>query len=97
MSAQTDLTLYARNREPILNVEFKAKGFSTSARNLSTIKKDLQKLLREPIAGMWFHILQSVDNSTLPKLFGAITKSLCETIGEFQKDIKKTQCERGQT
>jgi len=91
MSAQTDLTLYARNRQPVLNVEFKAKGFSASARNLSTIKKDLQKLLREPIAGMWFHILQSVDNSTLPKLFGAITKSLCETIEEFQRDIKKTQ------
>lgn len=91
MSAQTDLTLYARNRQPILNVEFKAKGFSTSARSLFSIKKDLQKLLREPIAGMWFHILEAVDNSTIPKLFGAITKSLFETVEEFHKDIKKTQ------
>jgi len=52
MSAQTDITLYDGKRRRILNVEFKAKGLSTSARSSFTIEKDIQKLLREPVPGM---------------------------------------------
>ena len=89
MSAQTDLTVYDSHLRPILNVEFKAKGVSTSARSLFTIQKDLQKLLREPISGMWFHILGAVDNATISKLFEAIVKAVSETAAEFQSDIQK--------
>jgi len=91
MSAQTDLTIYDHNRQAILNVEFKAKGFSTSARSLFSLEKDFQKLLREPITGMWFHILEAVDNSTILKLFDAIAEALYETADKFQNDVKETQ------
>lgn len=91
MSAQTDLTLYDHNRQPILNVEFKAKGASTSARSLFSIEKDIQKLLREPVPGMWFHILEAVDNSTILKLFGAVAKALFDITNNFQSDIQKTR------
>ncbi len=89
ISAQTDLTVYDSKLKPILNVEFKAKGASTSARSLFSIQKDLQKLLREPIPGMWFHILEAVDNATISKLFGAIVKAVSETVVKFQSNIQK--------
>ena len=91
MSAQTDLTLYDHDRRPILNVEFKAKGKSTSARSLFSIEKDIQKLLREPVAGMWFHILEAVDNSTLPKLFNAFSDSISNTTIKFKNEIEQNQ------
>lgn len=89
MSAQTDLTLYDTDRQPILNVEFKAKVISTSARNLFSIQKDVQKLLREPTDGMWFHILEAVDNSTIPKLFETLAQAIHETALKFQSDIQE--------
>ena len=91
MSAQTDITLYDGKRRRILNVEFKAKGLSTSARSSFTIEKDIQKLLREPVPGMWFHILEAVDNSTILKLFDVIAKALFDTTINFKNDIQKTR------
>lgn len=90
MSAQTDITLYDRTRQPILNVEFKAKGASTSARSSFSIEKDIQKLLREPVPGMWFHILESIDNHTIRKLFDVIAQCLFDTTNKFQGNIRKT-------
>lgn len=91
MSAQTDLTLYDRNIIPILNVEFKSKGFSTSAQNLFVIEKDVQKLLREAVPGMWFHILESVDNSTLGKTLGTLAASLHKTVDEYGNTLRDTE------
>ena len=91
MNAQTDLTIYDQDRQPLLNIEFKAKWFSTAANTLFTLEKDLQKLLREPTSGMWFHILPAVDNSTVNKLFGAISKALVETMAKFINEIKQTE------
>ena len=91
MSAQTDITLYDGKRRRILNVEFKAKGLSTSARSSFTIEKDIQKLLREPVPGMWFHILEAVDNSTILKLFDVIAKALFDITNNFQSDIQETR------
>ncbi len=89
LSAQTDLTLYDADRQPILNVEFKAKGVSASARNLFSIQKDVQKLLREPTDGMWFHILEAVDNSTISKLFETLARALSETASKFKSYIQE--------
>jgi len=89
ISAQTDLTVYSTDRQPILNVEFKAKGVSTSAHNRFSIQKDIQKILREPIDGMWFHIIESIDNSTIPKLFETIAETVSESALEFQSEIQK--------
>ena len=53
------------NKIGICNVEFKAQGASSSAKDKSSIYKDVQKLLREPVWGLWFHLLNSVNNSTI--------------------------------
>lgn len=91
MSAKTDLTIYDQNREPILNVEFKAKGHSTLKHNLLPIEKDLQKLMREPITGMWFHIFETVNNLHILNLFDTITEALHKNIQNFKNDIKRTR------
>jgi hypothetical protein len=91
MSAQTDLTVYDHDRQPLLNVEFKAKGYSTAAKSLFSLEKDIQKLLREPVPGMWFHVLGAVDNATLTTLLAALAKALFETSAKFKNDIRQTR------
>ena len=86
LSAQTDLAVHdANGRCRICNVEFKEGGISPSNESrISAIYKDVQKLLREPRWGLWFHLLESTDNST-------ITNFLCV----MAKQISKVQCKFG--
>ena len=86
LSAQTDLAIHdASGKCRICNVEFKEGGISPSNNSkISAIYKDVQKLLREPRWGLWFHLLESTDNST-------ITKFLCA----MAEQISKVQCEFG--
>ena len=89
-SAQTDLTLYdLETRCRLCNVEFKAGGISPSAqeRNKEKIYKDVQKLLREPVWGLWFHLLESTDNSTIPNFLEVIRDGIGEVRGEFGDEI----------
>ena len=82
LSAQTDLAVHdACGRCRICNVEFKAKGVSPSAKDNFPIYKDMQKLLREPVWGLWFHLLESTDNSTINKILKVMTEK-----------IRKVQC-----
>src|SRR5262249_3502563 len=46
-----------------LAVEFKAHNAK-----LSSIRKDLEKLLREDSDGLWFHVLENIDSGTVPTL-----------------------------
>ena len=87
MSAQTDLALHNENGQRICNVEFKAKGFSPSACRHFSISKDLQKLLREPIWGLWFHLLESVNNSTINKLLNVIAVQIWNVQQKYKDDI----------
>ena len=68
MSAQTDLTIFRVSSggefERDINVEFKAHQ-----PDQSSVDKDFEKLLREPVDGIWFHVLENSDRGTLPTLF----------------------------
>ena len=86
LSAQTDLTLYNKERKPVLNVEFKAKGASRSARSQFSIRKDVEKLVREPSPGLWFHLLESVDNGTITKLLDVLTEAFPEVLRTVPPD-----------
>ena len=63
ISARVDLTLYHADRKPAVHVELKAHNCTVEA-----IRKDVEKLLRENIDGMWFHTLRTGDLTTLRAL-----------------------------
>ncbi len=66
-SALSDLSLYTFDDgfKKQANVEFKAGNPP-----VDHLKKDIEKLVRERVAGNWFHLLKNVDSGTLPSLFG---------------------------
>jgi len=62
LSALTDVTVYSHGRAGlgrILNIELKAHQ-----PNRESFRKDLEKLLREGVDGMWFHTLESADGAS---------------------------------
>ena len=77
MSARTDLVVYdspsGASAELVraLAIEFKAHN-----PQVESIRKDLEKLLREPYDGLWFHLLQNVDSRTIPVLMAKFTQSI---------------------
>ncbi len=87
LSAQTDLSLYNNKGKLVCNVEFKSKGVRPSAQKHFHIYKDLQKLLREPIHGLWFHLLESINNSTINALMAVFAKQIDEVQRTFPDDI----------
>ena len=87
ISAQTDLTLYDFKGNSIVNVEFKAKGRTPSAKSKEDIYKDLQKLLRESELGLWYHLLESVNNSTIPDLLEVLTTETGRVLNNFKNDV----------
>ena len=87
-SSRTDIQVREMDGVGICNVEFKAHGVSPSAKDKSKIYKDVRKLLREPVWGLWFHLLEGVDNSTINKFLDVMTKQLGEVQHDFGKDIQ---------
>jgi hypothetical protein len=77
MSARTDLVVYASRRDPQprlvrdLAIEFKAHN-----PRAESIRKDLEKLLREQCDGLWFHVLKNVHSRTIPVLMGKFTQAI---------------------
>ena len=92
ISALTDLTVYDKEtRHRCCNVELKSGGVSPSAqkKNKEKIYKDVQKLLREPVWGLWFHLLESTDNSTITDFLGVIREGIGEVRdGKYKEDIE---------
>lgn len=88
LSAQTDLAIHNEAGRRICNVEFKAKGVSPSAEKHFPIYKDLQKLMREPLWGLWFHLLEGVDNSTIRNLFTVFETQMERVRSEHIGDIE---------
>lgn len=88
LSAQTDLQLHGENKTGICNVEFKAKGVSASAQDNFSIYKDVQKLLREPTWGLWFHLLEGIDNSTISKFLDVMVRQIAQVQSDFARDIE---------
>ncbi len=83
LSAQTDLTLYELGGVQLLNVEFKSKGASTAANSNFRIAKDVEKLLRESPPGLWFHLFERVDSTSIGKLLGVVTSELAGQLERF--------------
>ena len=85
-SAQTDLKVHDTRGTVICNVEFKAKGvrppkqgFSgETSKKISSIQKDVQKLLCEREWGLWFHLLESVNSSTIEGLLEVMAQQITE-------------------
>lgn len=76
-SAQTDLQVHSLDQIGVCNVEFKEGGISPSNKSkISSIYKDLQKLMREPVWGLWFHLLESTDNSTINKFLEVMRQQI---------------------
>ncbi len=84
ISAQTDLQVHDVSQIGICNVEFKTKGVTPSGRNHLPIYKDLQKLLREPRWGLWFHLLKSIDNSTINNFLDVMVQQIGKVQNDFQ-------------
>ena len=86
-SAQTDLTVYdLETKRRLCNVEFKAGGISPRAKSKDPIYKDVQKLLREPVWGLWFHLLDSTDTSTITNFLKVIRAGIGEARGGKHKE-----------
>lgn len=88
LSAQTDLAVYDEAGIRICNVEFKAKGVRPSAVKHFLIYKDLQKLMREPLWGLWFHLLESVNNSTINDLLSVMAEQVARVRRDFTDDVE---------
>lgn len=92
ISALTDLTVYDKEtKRRRCNVEFKAGGISPSAqeKNKEKIYKDVQKLLREPVWGLWFHLLEHTERLSIPKFLGVIREGIGEVRGgKYKEDIE---------
>ena len=100
ISAQTDLTVCGLGtRCRLCNVEFKKGGWSikgtvsngsreSNKSNVFPIHKDVQKLMREPVWGLWYHLLESTDNSTITDFLEVIREGIGKVRdGKYKKDI----------
>ena len=76
LSALSDLSIYTyidNGFEKMANVELKAHN--PASKNIS---KDIEKIIKEGLAGNWFHILKNIDKGTLPSVFDKLISSLKE-------------------
>ena len=87
-SASSDLQLHSMNEKGVCNVEFKASGVSLSAQDNFPIYKDVQKILREPVWGLWFHLLERVDKWTIIKFLSVLATQVVRVQSEFVGDVQ---------
>ena len=88
ISAQTDLVIQDITGKHVCNVEFKAKGVSQGAKKHFAIFKDLQKLLREPHWGLWFHLFGAVTNATINDFLRVLAMEIKKVRDEYANDIE---------
>lgn len=89
-SARTDVALYRSVKsglERVANIEFKAHNAP-----LEHIRKDVEKLVREKITGNWFHLLQSTNSATIPRLFEKFVAAFTKCISFVEHDIEIVFC-----
>jgi hypothetical protein len=77
LAARTDMTLYTKDEERLVDIEFK-QGNSPAP----DIDKEIRKLLKEGRDGIWFHLLKNTDHRTFSLLFKRIRESLDQRIEE---------------
>ena len=86
LSGQSDVTVYTPSGEGMWNVEFKAHGFSEDRVGKLSVQKDIEKLLREPPPGYWFHTFDGVNSSTLTSAWRAFLVDIREVIQRLPVD-----------
>ena len=76
-SARTDISLYESPdlSSKVLNIELKAHNPSRES-----IRKDLEKIAREGLDGLWFNTLDNSNRGTLPNIYGKICDALEELL-----------------
>ena len=87
-SASTDLQLQELDNTAVCNIEFKAHGVSADAADKSSIYKDVQKLLCERVWGLWFHLLEGVDNLTIDKFLSVMVEQVGRVRNESNNKIE---------
>jgi hypothetical protein len=60
---------------------------SIEAQNTSPIDKDITKLVRESLDGLWFHTLERVDRATIGNVCGVIQRQLLALVTLFGSAI----------
>lgn len=88
-SAATDLTLYDPDGVRLLNVEFKAHGISIGRKDLKAITKDIVKLVREDVTGLWFHTLERVDSGTIGNVWSVLRQEIKAVLGRAGIDFMR--------
>lgn len=86
--ALTDLTIYSNSGEILFSVEFKNGTITPSAKSSFPIEKDILKILLEDSNCIWFHTLESTDNSTINNVLEVIKHNLKDAYIKNQSEIK---------
>jgi hypothetical protein len=68
-SAMSDMSFY-KDCVKVINIEFKSGNPSQNA-----IDKDIEKLTKEPVIGVWAHIFETEDSGTVEALFNKFNKA----------------------
>ncbi|MEI6287742.1 MAG: hypothetical protein WCP79_14655 [Bacillota bacterium] len=88
-SALSDLTIYDFENEKLqekVNVEFKAHNCA-----FENIRKDIEKLLREPVGlGNWFHVFENADIGTIGAVFEKFKEAIISVAANFNDVVPKT-------
>ena len=86
LSARTDISLF-RNPDPAskaVNIELKAHNATAES-----FRKDLEKLLREQLDGLWFHTLENRNKGTLPRIYEKIQRAFSDLKPHIQGKHRK--------
>jgi len=75
-SGATDVAVLTPQFEPLVNVEFKANGYSADRKDRTSFQKDMRKLFSEPVDGCWFHTLERVNRETLGRFWDVFKTDL---------------------
>jgi hypothetical protein len=84
-SALFDLSLYADSTKntKFLNIEFKMQNPDPRF-----IAKDVRKMLRDTRDGLWFHVLNKVDDNSYKKLFRSFQVLPCRTTWLWEQNAR---------
>ena len=81
-SAQTDLQMHSVCERGICNIEFKASA------QKKQVYEDIQKLRREPLWGLWFHLLDGINKCTISKFLSVMAEQIDRVQNDFGGDIE---------
>lgn len=72
LSARVDITVYAQHDPTSRNLNIELKAGNPP---MESFRKDLEKLIREMVNGLWFHTLVSANERTWQGIFDKVQES----------------------